>query len=58
MLDADGNGMADAMTNGIPISLSLSGVTNENLISAFLGEGATRTTSAQIGELLQPFNVA
>jgi len=52
MLDADGNGMADAITDGILISLSLSGVTNENLISSFLGEG---TTSAQIGEFLQPF---
>lgn len=57
MLDVDGNGTAEAQTDGILIFRYLVGLTEDALISGAIGGEATRTTAAEIIAHLQPFDV-
>lgn len=52
-LDVDGNGSADALTDGILIARYLFGFTGDNLVRDAVGPGASRTTSAAIVQQLQ-----
>ena len=47
-LDVDGNGHADALTDGLMLTRYLSGLRGPALITGAIGTGATRTTAAQI----------
>ena len=55
LLDADGNGTADALTDGILIVRFLFGFTGEPLIQDAIGPGANRTTANEIEEFLEAF---
>lgn len=57
MLDVDGNGMADALTDGILIVRYLFGFTGETLISGAVGPNATRFTAAEIEAHLVSFDL-
>ena len=48
MLDVDGNGTADALTDGIVIERYLAGWTGDSLTADAIGTNATRTDSATI----------
>lgn len=48
VLDIDGNGAVDPLTDGLLIIRYLSGVRGAALISGAVGVGATRTTAATI----------
>ena len=54
-LDADGNGEAKALTDGIINLRFLFGVQGEELVDGVLGEGATRTSGEEVGEYLEGF---
>jgi hypothetical protein len=51
ILDLDGNGSIDPMTDGLLIIRAMSGLTDAAVTSGVLGPGASRTTWAQ----MQPF---
>ncbi|MBC6422793.1 MAG: putative Ig domain-containing protein, partial [Hormoscilla sp. SP12CHS1] len=57
MLDADGNGMADALTDGITIMRYLFGFGGNTVIDEALGPDTTRTTAAAIIDHLQSFDI-
>jgi hypothetical protein len=48
VLDVDGNGTYDALTDGLLIERYLSGQRGADLIQSALGSGATRTSTADI----------
>ena len=48
ILDIDGNGSVDALTDSLLITRYTFGFTSEELIKGAIGEGATRTNSAEI----------
>ena len=48
MLDIDGNGQADALTDGLLIIRYLFGLRGTGLIAGVVATGATRTTSGDI----------
>ena len=48
LLDADGNGTSEGLTDGILILRYLFGITGSGLTNGALGAGAVRTTPAQI----------
>ncbi|MEX2119535.1 MAG: hypothetical protein WD847_08060 [Pirellulales bacterium] len=52
MLDVDGNGEADALTDGILVVRYLFGFSGNALINGAIGTGATRTTAAAIDAYL------
>jgi len=52
-LDIDGNGQADALTDSLLITRYMFGFRGEALIDGAVGEGATRTTSAEIEAYLE-----
>ncbi|MGK7901280.1 MAG: beta strand repeat-containing protein [Hormoscilla sp.] len=58
MLDVDGNGIADALTDGILIVRYLFGFTGDSLISGAVALDATRNTVAEITGFLQSFDLA
>jgi len=51
-IDVDGNGVVDALTDGLLMMRYLSGVRGQNLIEGALGAGATRTTASQIEDFI------
>lgn len=53
ILDADGNGNVDALTDGLLIIRYLFGFRGASLIAGAIGLGATRTTAAAIESYLQ-----
>lgn len=55
MLDVDGNGTADAATDGILILRYLFGFRGDVLVNGAVGAGATRTTGAQVAAFLDDF---
>lgn len=55
MLDADGNGTKDALTDGILIARYLFGFSGTTLTANALGSGATRTDGATVGSFLAVF---
>ena len=57
MLDVDGNGMADALTDGIMIMRYLFGFEGNTVIDEALGPDTTRTTAAAIIDHLQSFDI-
>ena len=48
LLDVDGNGQADALTDGLMLIRYFFGLRGAPLISSAIGTGATRTTTVQI----------
>jgi hypothetical protein len=46
--DIDGNGVVDALTDGLMLLRSLFGLTGDAVISGAVGNGATRITAADI----------
>ena len=52
-LDVDGNGQADALTDGLMLIRYLFGLRGSSLIAGAIGAGATRMTAAQIEEYIQ-----
>ena len=52
-LDVDGNGVADALTDGLIAIRYLFGLRGNALIQNAIGPGATRTTAAQIENYLR-----
>ena len=57
MLDVDGNGSADALTDGLSIVRYLFGFTGEALISGAIGPSADRTNASDIFNFLQSFDL-
>ena len=55
MLDVDGNGLADALTDGLVLIGYMFGQRGEGLINRRIGDGATRTTAAEIEQFLDQF---
>ncbi len=55
ILDIDGNGVADALTDGILNLRFLFGFTDNSLVDGVIGEGATLTTAGEISDLLTSF---
>jgi hypothetical protein len=55
MLDVDGNGVADALTDGIMTFRYLFGFQGAELVQNALGAGATRTDPTEIVEFLDSF---
>jgi|GEM_PF-6327492 len=51
--DIDGNGILEPLTDGVLASRFISGITGSSLVNGALGQGATRTTSAEIVTFLQ-----
>ncbi len=51
-LDFDGNGMEDALTDGVLFVRYLSGYADASLVDGALGAGATRTTGAEVSAFL------
>ena len=54
LLDLDGNGTADALTDGLMILRVLFGLTGTSVTSDAVGTGASRTTGAQIQPVIHP----
>lgn len=54
-LDADGNGVRDAATDGILIIRYLFGFRDAPLVAGAIGSGATRTTGPQVAAFLDGF---
>jgi hypothetical protein len=52
-LDVDGNGQADALTDGLMIIRYLFGLRGDSLLAGAVGTGATRTTAALIEPYIQ-----
>jgi hypothetical protein len=52
-LDVDGNGQADALTDGLLVIRYLFGVRGASLVAGAIGTGATRTTAAAVETYLQ-----
>jgi len=52
-LDVDGNGTADALTDGLMLIRYLFGLRGPSLISGAIGTGATRTTAQDIETFIQ-----
>jgi hypothetical protein len=48
ILDVDGNGKSDALTDGLLIQRYIMGFSGQELINGAIGSGATRTTSGEI----------
>ncbi|MGK7904812.1 MAG: peroxidase family protein [Hormoscilla sp.] len=57
MLDVDGNGITDALTDGITIIRYLFGFTGDALIKDAIGRGATRSTATEIKAFLESFDL-
>jgi hypothetical protein len=53
LLDVDGNGQADALTDGLMLIRYLFGLRGNSLVAGVIGTGATRTTSAEIETHIQ-----
>ena len=53
VLDVDGNGQVDTVTDGLMLSRYLFGLSGASLISGAMGAGATRTTAEDIGAYIQ-----
>jgi hypothetical protein len=53
ILDVDGNGAADALTDGLLVIRYLFGFTGDTLINAAVAPNATRTTASEIETYLQ-----
>ncbi|MBP8295700.1 MAG: Ig-like domain repeat protein [Burkholderiales bacterium] len=53
ILDVDGNGQADALTDGLMILRYLFGLQGNALIAGAIGDGATRTDAGQIETYIQ-----
>jgi hypothetical protein len=53
MIDVDGNGTADALTDGLLLIRYLFGLRGASLIQGAVGAGATRTTATQIETFIQ-----
>lgn len=53
ILDVDGNGASDALSDGLMLSRYLFDLTGESLIRGTIGGGASRTTAGQIESYLQ-----
>jgi len=51
--DIDGNGILEPLTDGILVSRFINGITGDSLVNGALGQGATRTNSAEIISFLQ-----
>jgi hypothetical protein len=54
-LDVDGNGVKDALTDGLLIMRYMFGFTNGPLIANAIGAGATRTTADQVIAYMQQY---
>ena len=52
-LDIDGNGTADALTDGLLVIRYLFGLRDATLIQGAVGTGARRSTATDIGAYLQ-----
>ena len=52
LLDIDGNGKVDALTDGLMILRALFGLTGTSVTAGAIGTGATRTTWAQIQPMI------
>lgn len=57
VLDIDGNGMADALTDGILLVRYLFGLTGEPLVSGVVASDATRDTADEIEAHLRSFDL-
>ena len=57
MLDVDGNGRADAFTDGMLAVRYLFGLTGDSLIDGAIGAGALRNTASEISAFLQSFDL-
>ncbi|MGK7900840.1 MAG: hypothetical protein AB4352_05385 [Hormoscilla sp.] len=53
LLDVDGNGLADALTDGILIIRYLFGIRDDALVDGAIGPNATRTTGEAIASFLE-----
>jgi len=53
LLDVDGNGLADALTDGILIIRYLFGIRGDALVDGAIGQNATRTTGEAIASFLE-----
>ena len=53
LLDLDGNGTTDALTDGAIATRYLNGVRGPSLVAGAVGAGATRTTPEQIEAYIQ-----
>ena len=53
LLDIDGNGTIDALTDGLMILRVMFGLTGTSVINGAIGSGATRTTWAQVEPAIQ-----
>lgn len=56
LLDVDGNGSADALTDGILIIRYLFGISGDALVDGAIDPNATRTTTEAIASFLEQFN--
>jgi hypothetical protein len=57
MLDVDGNGNPDALTDGILMIRYMFGLTDNSLVNGAIGVGATRTTGAAVQSSLQSYQL-
>ena len=55
MIDIDGNGTADALTDGLLVMRYLFGLRGAALIQGAVGVGAQRTSAAQIETFIRSF---
>jgi len=53
LLDIDANGQVDALTDGLVILRYMFGYSGDALLNGAIGEGATRTTAAEIEDYLE-----
>ena len=53
LLDVDGNGQIDALTDAVLVFRYLFGLRGSSLIQGAVGDGATRTTAADIAAYIQ-----
>lgn len=51
--DIDGNGILEPLTDGVLVSRFINGITDTSLIHGALGQGAVRTTAAEVVSFLQ-----
>ena len=58
ILDVDGNGTVDALTDGVLIVRDMFGFTGSTLTAGAIGSGATRTTATQITAFLDGWQPA